>query len=144
VSVFKSLPGCKAAAILNQTALASSVVHLYKQGFNPTPSTPLADYTAQEADYTGYATQTITAFADPILAPGSGYQIQGPLQQFVWTGALPGVSNNIAGAYLVDSGGTLIDVIKFTDDSGNPVSIPMGGPDQAVQVAFVELFPTGV
>lgn len=144
MSVFKSLPGCKAAALLNQAALALSVVHLYKAGFTPAPNTPLADYTAQEADYTGYVAQTITAFADPILAPGSGYMIQGPLQQFVWTGGLPGVSNSIGGAYMVDSGGVLIDVIKFTDDSGNPVTIPMSGPDQAVQVAFVELFPTGV
>lgn len=136
-TAFKSLPGCKRAAGLNQAALANSVVHLFKASLSPSPSTPLADYTAAEADFDGYTAQTITAFLNPSLAPGSGYQIQGPIQQFEWAHVSADVANSIAGAYLVDSTGVLIDVIIFT------APITMAGPDQAILVSFVELFPTG-
>lgn len=121
-----------------QTALANSVLHLFKDALAPDPSTPLADYTTDEADYTGYAAVTYAAWNDPILAPGSGFMIGSPLAQFT-TGAGPvTTTNSIAGCYLVDAAGKLRLTVVFTD------VIPMQLPYQGIPINLVWLFPTGV
>lgn len=85
-----------------QAALALSTLHLFQSSYIPTPSNPLADYTAAEADYTAYAAQTFTTWFDAILAPGSGYMILSPAVQFQTGATDPVTPNVIGGCYLVD------------------------------------------
>jgi len=134
---FNSLEGCLQDALETQTAYALSVLHLFKSSFVPTPSNVLADYTAAEADYDNYSAETLTAWFDPLLAPGSGYMITSPLVQFE-TGVAVTTPNLIGGCYLVDAAGKLRLVVIFT----NPV--PMQIPGQGIPISLIDLFPTGV
>ena len=134
---FFPLSGCRQSAEEMQTVLASSVLHLFQSSLTPTPSTPLADYTAAEADFTGYAAETMSAWNTPILAPGTGYMIGSPLVQFE-VGATPTTTNIIGGAYLVDAGGVLRMAIIFTEP------IPMQLDGQGIPINLVWLFPTGL
>jgi len=134
---FFPLEGCRESATEMQTVLASSVLHLFQDSLDPDPSTPLADYTAAEADFTGYAAETLTAWNTPILAPGTGYMIGSPLVQFE-VGAAPSVTNVINGCYLVDAAGDLRMVVIFTSP------IPMQLDGQGLPINLVWLFPTGL
>jgi hypothetical protein len=134
---FFPLEGCRESADEMRTVLASSVLHLFTDALNPDPSTPLADYTAAEADYTGYAAETLTAWHPPILAPGTGYMIGSPLVQFE-VGATPTTTNVIAGCYLVDAAGDLRMTVIFT----SPVPMQLDG--QGIPLNLVWLFPTGL
>lgn len=134
---FFPLEGCRESATEMQTVLASSVLHLFQDSLDPDPSTPLADYTAAEADFTGYAAETLTAWNTPILAPGTGYMIGSPLVQFE-VGAAPATTNVINGCYLVDAAGDLRMVVIFTSP------IPMQLDGQGLPINLVWLFPTGL
>lgn len=133
---FFPLTACRVDAEEKRTALASSVVHLFQDTFTPDPSTVLADYTTNEATFTGYATETFT-FNPAILAETSGYMIQSNWVQFE-VGATPTVTNMIRGMYLVDTGGDLRLTIIFTDD------VPMQIDGQGVGFNVTLLFATGV
>lgn len=132
---YLSLAGAKVIALERQTALANVVMHLFQAGFSPTPGNVLADFAAHEATYDGYAAETIATWAAPVLA-GVGYAIYAPTQTFRWVFAT-GVGNSIAGYYLVDAAGNLIDYCVFDSP------IPMAGPDQAVIKTPVEVIPAG-
>lgn len=134
---FFPLEGCRESASEMQTVLANSVLHLFKSDLVPDPSTPLADYTAAEADYTGYAAETMAAWNTPILAPGTGFMIGSPLVQFE-VGSTPTTTNIIGGAYLVDAAGDLRMTIIFT------APIPMELDGQGIPINLVWLFPTGL
>lgn len=121
-----------------QTALALSVLHLFKSSFVPDPSNILADYTAAEADYDAYAAKTLTAWNEPILAPGSGYMILSPLAQFDVGVTDPAVGNVIGGCYLVDAAGKLRLTVIFTQ----PIPMEMAG--QGIPINLTMFFPTGV
>ena len=133
---FRSLEGAKTDAAAKKTALAASVLHLFKSGFIPNGSTPLADYTAQECDYDGYAAKTIATWGDPVLSPGSGYLIYAPQQTFTWALDADAVGNIVGGTYLVTAGGKLMDVVIFE------TPVPLQGVDQALVVTPIEVFPT--
>lgn len=135
---FFPLEGCLTTATAIRTALANSVLHLFKSDFVPEPSSPLADYTADEADYDGYAAITMATWNAPILAPGTGYMIGSPLVQFVWTHDTDDVQNVIGGCYLVDSAGKIRLTVIFT------APIPMQQAGQGIPINLVWLFPTGV
>lgn len=135
--IFYSLTGAKWVADLVQAGLAASELRLFKDTLTPTPSTPLADFDTNEADYTGYTTggETITAWLDPVLSPQGGYQISSPLVQFV-VGTPVVAGNAIGGWYLVDSGGDLIAYGTF----GSPQ--PMEEADQGIEISVTLVFPT--
>lgn len=133
---FFPLEGCLVSAADMQTALALSELHLFQSTLNPDAATPLADYTTAEADYTGYALETLTAWFDPQYAPGTGYMIASPQVQFLSTGS--GVTNVIGGCYLVDANGDLRLTVTFTD------TIPMQIAGQGILISLVWLFPTGL
>lgn len=135
---FVPVSGCQVSADEMKTELASSVLHLFKSSFTPTPSNVLADYTAAEADYDAYAAITITAWQNPILAPGTGYMILSGLQQFNVGGTDPTVGNVIGGCYLVDAAGAIRLAVIFT----NPIPMEMAG--QGIPITLTMLFPTGV
>ena len=134
---FIPLEGSLASATAYRTRLANSVVHLFKSSFVPTPSNVLADYTENEADFSGYAAITITAWNTPILGPVSGYMIVSPLVQFVVETADPMVTNTIGGMYLVDSAGVCRRTIIFDQP------IPMEVVGQGLPFFLTEQFPTG-
>lgn len=134
---FFPVAGCGVTAAAVRAALANSVLHLFKSDLAPNPSTPLADYTAAEADYASYSAITIAAWNAPILAPGTGYMIGSPLVQFAWATAGEDVGNVIGGCYLVDSAGNLRMSVTFTQP------IPMQQAGQGIPINLVWLFPTG-
>lgn len=133
------LAGCLQNATERQTAYALMEVHLYKSSLVPTPATTLADLNGAEADYDGYAMETMTAFFDPIFAPGSGYMIQSPEVQFAYVDAVGHVGNTVGGAYLVDAGGALRMILALAPSEY--VSFAINGDGWAFNVA--DVFPTG-
>lgn len=133
---FLSSAGAKLEAESGQTALANSVLRLFKFGFNPTPTTPLADFITNECDFDGYAPITIAAWNDPILA-GAAYAIFAPVQAFRWEHDTEDVGNSVGGAFLVTAGGALYQFTIFDP------SRPCQGPDQAVLVGPTDVFPWG-
>lgn len=135
---FVPLSGCYQNALQQQTAFAASEVHLFQSSFVPTPSNILADYTAAEADYDTYVALEMTAWFDPILAPGTGYMIQSPEVQFSTGSTDPTTPNVIGGCYLLDTAGNLRFTVIFT------APVPMELAHQGIPLNFVWFFPTGV
>lgn len=135
---FIPLSGCLASALAMQTAFAASILHLFQSTFVPDPSNPLSDYTAAEATYDSYMALEMTAWNDPILAPGSGFMIQSPEVVFSVGDTDPDVPNIIGGCYLVDGAGKLRMTVIFTQP------FPMQIAYQGIPINLVYLFPTGV
>lgn len=131
-----SLAGALVQSTANKTRMAACVMHLFKFGFTPTPTTPLATYMTNECDYDGYAPITIATWADPVLA-GQGYATYAPTQTFRWVFDTDAVGNQVGGHYIVTSGGDLMDYSIYDP------SIPMQGPGQAVIKTPVEVTPAG-
>jgi hypothetical protein len=130
---FKSLAGCKSECAGNVTRLANSVAHLFNDSLmNPTPSNVLADFTAAQCSFQGYAPITITAWSTPFLGPGGGYATNAPLLTWTWVAGSGLASENVRGYYLVNAAGGLEDVVIF--DSIQTIS----GPDQTVKYTPVE------
>lgn len=134
---FYPLAGCLKNAQERKTALALSVLHLFKSDLVIDPSTPLSAYTAEEADYDDYAAITLTAWNNPILAPGSGYMIESPYAQFEVGLTDPVVGNLIGGCYVVDVGGVLRMAVAFD----SPIPMQLAG--QGIPLQLIDLFPTG-
>jgi len=135
---FYPLAGCLENALERQAALVNSVLHLFQSPFVPTASSVLADFDDAEADYDTYAAETLAAWFDPILAPGSGYMIGSPLVQFEVGDTDPVTPNVIAGAYLTDQTGKLRWSVTFTE------TVPMQLAGQGIPLNLIFLFPTGV
>lgn len=130
------LVSCRAQAVARQTLLANCVVHLFKSSFVPDPTNVLADFTAEECDFSGYSAETIAAWNDPILAPGTGYQILSPLIQFM-SAAPNSVTNSVGGIYIVTAGGALHEYIQLQPSE----YVPMGGVDQGYPFYLGQFFP---
>jgi len=135
---FQPLSGCLASATAMQTTLVNSMLRLFKSSFVPSPSNALADYIAAEADYDNYVPKQIAAWNNPLLAPGSGYQIISPLEQFNVGLVNPVVGNLIGGCFLVDDQNRLRLTVIFTQ------AVPMQLAGQGIPITLTELFSTGV
>jgi len=133
---FTPLQGCLQDATERQTALALSILHLAKSTLVPTGSTTKAEFLAAEADYDAYAPLTLTAWNDPILAPGSGYMIVSPLAQFEVGAVDPVVGNVIGSWFIVDAAGKLRTAGTFE------APIPMQVAGQGIPMNIQLLFPT--
>lgn len=131
-----SLAGALIQSSANKTRMAASVLHLFKFGFVPTPTTPLATYLANECDFDGYAPLTIATWNDPVLA-GQAWATFAPTQTFRWAHDTDDVGNQVGGHFLVTSGGDLMDYSIYDP------SIPMQGTGQAVIKTPVEITPAG-
>lgn len=88
-----------------QTYLALAVMHLAKAPPPSLKTTVLADLTAVEADYTGYAAKTLTAWTGPFNTSLGGSSILSPLASFSPTGTT--ISNTIYGGWIESAGGVL-------------------------------------
>lgn len=133
---FLSLTGAFEEADAAKTRMAASVMHLFKQGFTPSPTSILADFTAAECDFDGYTAATIAAWAAPVLA-GTGYMTYAPAQTFPWTHVADDIGNQVGGHYLVTAGGDLIGYTIYDP------TIPAMGPGQAVIKTPVLVYPAG-
>lgn len=120
-----------------QTALALSKLRLFKSTFLPTAVSVKQDFVDNECDFDTYVEKTLTAWFNPILAPGSGYLIESPLVQF---GPLvdPVVVGNVVGGYWVeDAAGIVRDVVVFA----NYANMQTAG--QGIPLNDVIVFPAG-
>jgi hypothetical protein len=133
---FLSLTGAKVEAEAGQTRLANSVLHLFKAGFAPSPTSTLTNFLDNECDFDGYAAATIVAWADPVLA-GAAYLTYAPTQTFSWTHVADDIGNQVGGSFLVTAGGDLYSYTVF-----DPTR-PAQGPDQAVITQPSDLYPAG-
>ena len=115
--------------------MVNSTIHQFKFGFQPTPSTPLSSYEAQEADYDGYSAITMATWADPVLAPGSGYMTFGPQVTFRWTFDTDAIQNAIGGYWVQTAAGVVTDYVIYD------AAKPMQGPGQSDTQTPVEVFP---
>lgn len=131
-----SMSGAFLEADAGQTALANSVLHLFKYGFVPTPTSQLSEFLAMECDYDGYAALTIATWAEPVLA-GLAYAIFAPMQVFRWAHVSADVGNAIGGAFLVTATGDLYQYTIFDPARG------LSGPDQAVIITPTDVYPAG-
>lgn len=133
------LDGCLQNATERRTAFAAMVAHLYKSTLVPTIGTTLADLTAAEADFDGYATQTMTTWFPPIFAPGSGYLIQSPQVQFSYVDDTGHVTNTIGGAYFVDATGKLRMILALQPTEY--IGFAVNGDGWTFNI--IDVFPTG-
>jgi hypothetical protein len=91
-------------AALKTALLDGSVCKLFKNNITPTAGTKLADFV--EADFTGYASFTLTAWGTPRIAPDLSGQCISPEAIFASSG--PTITNDIYGYWLESSMGALI------------------------------------
>jgi len=127
---------CIDQATALQTELALSEVKLFKSGLVPDKTTTLATLAANEADYTTYAAEVITAWLAPQLSDLGGAQITAPSVQFVLA-ATPAVPNTIGG-YWIETAGGAVRLIRQFD---NPV--PMVAANQGLTVTPTIVVPNG-
>lgn len=133
---FLSMSGARLEAVAGKARLANSVLHAFKAGFNPQPTSTLADFTDQECDFDGYAPITIATWADPVLA-GTAFAIFAPTQTFRWEHDVDDVGNQVGGTYLVTSGGDLYTYTTFDPTRA------CQGPDQAIITTPTDVYPAG-
>lgn len=134
---FYPIAATQQCASERRTVYANSKLHLFKSSLSPDPSTPLSEYTANEADYDAYASVVLAAWEDPILAPGTGFMIGSPLVQFEVGAVDPVTPNTIGGFYVVDAGGK----IRLVGVFDTPVPMQVAG--QGLPINTYDVFPTG-
>jgi hypothetical protein len=101
--------------------LNGAKVHLFSSPYVPSRSTPLADLTAIEANYAGYAAVAAGTWGDAIVLVDGSMQILAPSIQFTPSGSTS--PNTIYGAYLTDAGGTNLIYVE-------PFDVPVPLPDE--------------
>jgi hypothetical protein len=131
-----SLNGAKVISTANQTRNANSVLHLFKSGFLPSPTTTKAEFLAQECDFDGYSAATIAAWGAPVLL-GTAWATYAPTQTFRWALDTDAVGNLVGGYFLVTAGGDLMDYAIFDPP------VPVTGPGQAVVTTPIQVTPAG-
>lgn len=131
-----SLGGAKIQAAAARARNANSVLHLFKQGFNPTPTSVLQDFLDAECDFSGYSAITITTWLAEFLL-GQAWATSALAQYFRYDSGAGSTGNTVAGWFLVLSGGSLTIYGTF-----NPVR-NVQGDGQIVVVEPVEAFVAG-
>lgn len=132
-----TLLGVEFLAEAFRTALAAGHIRLFKSSFTPSPDSPLADFVANETDFTGYAAIAVANWNTPILGPGSSFQIGMPLVQFE-TGNPTTVGDVVGGWFYVDTADA-VAVIFGTFATPVPMQVPFSG----IPLAPTLVFPTG-
>src|SRR5690349_14021261 len=99
-------PNSAALKVTNtlRTSYASATLHLLKDTVHPTTSTTVEECEAAEADFSGYAPITLTAWSLSYLAAsGSGASVRSLEKQFSWVAPDeedPEVGNTIYGYFI--------------------------------------------
>jgi len=115
--------------------LAGAKLGLYQNNLDPTPETPIGDYTA--ATFTGYAQKAITWLA-PSVADDGTPEVVGIVTEWRPTdGVTP---NSIYGLILVETGGALRAATKF---DGAPLGMS-SALDSLLPTFRLRLTPAGL
>ncbi len=102
-----ALTGAEAIVTNMATDFDNAVLHLWQYGeLAPSPTTPLADFTAAECDFSGYAAETITDWGAPFLLDAS-WALESQ-NRFDYDSGAGSTGNQVGGWYLVSAGGDLI------------------------------------
>lgn len=120
-----------------RTERALSVAKLFKAGFEPTPATLVADLDLNEADYSDYAPETITAWLPPATVETGGWSITAPTEQFLCVGD-QAVPNMIGGMWFELAAGEVFMIVIFDDPE------PMALDGDSIRIAPTEVFGNGV
>lgn len=120
-----------------QDLLAASLLKLFQSTIVPDVNTTLAELTAEEATFSGYAPITLTTWFEPYISPSGGAAINSPAGQFD-TDNPTTVTNNIGGAWIETATGDLVAIITF------PEIIPMAMPFQSIPLSEVLRFTSGL
>lgn len=124
------LTGAKQIVQLTAIELANSVLHLFQTSLvNPTPSTPLATFTTNTGNFSGYAPVTVTDVGDPFLL-GAAWAVE-VTERFDYDSGAGSTGNQIGGWYWVTAGGVLIEYGTFDP------SRPAQGDGQVIFVTAV-------
>ena len=135
--VFYPSAGSLWLAGITQAELAGSKLKLFQSSLTPTVNTTAADLAAAEADFSGYAEITLTAWGTPYLNPAGGAATNSPCGQFN-TADPTTITNNIGGAWVETAGGDLVIIDQFPD------VIPMDAPNKAIPVQEILRFLSGL
>lgn len=121
---------------LLQTALAESVVRLFKGEVSIGPTTTLAMLQAAECDFSGYPADGIelTAWNEPILAPEGGMALLSPSVMFAT--ADPTTTGNVVTGWWVETATTPKLVVCGTFDDGIPMQVPSQGLPLQIRLVF--------
>jgi hypothetical protein len=103
-------------------------VHLFQTSLTPNFNTLKADFEANEADFTGYATTDIAAWTATITDPDGGKSFQSGIQTFAMTATT--VTNKIGGWFLVNGDGFMLGYGLFD----TPITIAAIGAGIAMNV----------
>lgn len=105
----------------------SAYVHLWQDGeITPTPDTTIAELTAAECDFGGYAKTQTGSPTSAYLLPGGGVAAETGVIEFVSNASTP---ENMVGGYWIQTAGTppvLLEIGTFDDP------IPISRSGQAV------------
>lgn len=111
--------------VLELATPAHTVFKLATGDFHPTPTSDPTTFT--EADFTGYASKTVTGWTDPELDPGPAAKTLGTnLLQFRPTGTT--VSNLCTGFWCEGADGTYLGGQEFD------APVPMGNVTDAITI----------
>jgi hypothetical protein len=124
-----SLFGSKVIVDLIATALANSTINLYQVPFTPTPTTPLADFTAAIATFSGYSAAAVVSVGDPFIF-GAAWAVEVTVRYDYDSGA-GSTGNQIGGWYWTTTGGDLVEYGTF-----DPTR-PAQGDGQAIFVTAI-------
>ena len=127
--------GCVELMGTIRTALALCEVKLGKAPVPLAPGTVLADLTAVEADFGGYAPIAVTALLPVFVDPIGGASAQIATIQFQCNGSAP--SNNIYVWWVENAGGDLILAGDF------PAPVPMAVATDAIPMDIKFNFGAG-
>lgn len=108
-----------AAAYLNSLVLT---VHAYKTPIDPTPSTPLSAFTAQECTFDTYAPVSLApTWSSPLQVEQGEYGSFSP--SFGWNSPTA-VGGSIAGFWVQSPTG----IVHFSYELGMPINFAVGDP----------------
>jgi len=110
-----------ATALIAEAVTDGYIVHLFVEGFAPTPLSTHADFLANEATFTGYASKSVGGVGELFIGPmlNSQNQVVFATPSLNWI-ATDGVTPNNIGGYWVEN--TANAVRRY---SVFPVPVPM-------------------
>ncbi len=104
------------------TESGSFKLRLYKSAKTPSAGDVIGDYTAIEANFNGYAAQTIVF---PSAAAMVGAVASMTATAITWTKGVGGTGNDIYGWFLADAAGATL--IAAGDDANAPIDMNTNG-----------------
>lgn len=129
--VFPTTSQLTAVGLL-KTPYATGTMKLFKSALTLTEALVLADLTAIEADFTGYAPIDLTTLPAPYVDPvNGGVSFTIPTQQWD-VGATPTVGNDIFGGWIETSGGALLMAWSIAA----PFSMQSAGDSLPLELTF--------